>query len=594
MKTAVYEKQYEQFKSGHEKLEKTFKLIGYVKLGHALFICYFIYLIFTYDGNNVPLYISGIVVLLLVGFWVRHEGIKQQLHRLKGLMEINEQHLMRITGNWTTFNDVGAEFIDYKHPFTSDLDIFGKKSLFQLLNTTKTWHGRWQFAQDLQDAQYTDEEILARQAAIFELSENVGNTNELQYQFSKIGVHGGAKTVIGILENEELLFQKKWEKIGLLYGPLVVVLFLAMMGILRQPQGMMVGAGLIGVQAVIWLVNFFKVDKYLGKVAPLTYHLDSYGGVLKTLEETTFTSDLLCDIKNTLSQADVSALVGMGQLAKIMNRVSVRRNGIVMVILNALFLFDLTTAAQFGEWKKTFGPHAGNWFAQLGKLESLMALSHVSNVIHGTSFPKMTKDPILQATKLGHPLIHHQQRITNTFSGTDEIVIISGSNMSGKTTFMRTIGINVVLGRAGTNVCAEAFTMAQFNIMTSMRIADDLSEGISTFYAELKRIKGIIQLAHVAPRMLFLIDEIFRGTNSVDRLEGAKTVITNLNDVGAMGMITTHDLEMCRLSDIHPRIINYHFSEKYVDSGIEFDYTIKTGVSMTTNAKYLMALMDIV
>jgi len=166
--------------------------------------------------------------------------------------------------------------------------------------------------------------------------------------------------------------------------------------------------------------------------------------------------------------------------------------------------------------------------------------------------------------------------------------------MSGKTTFMRTVGVNLVLARAGSFVCAKEMTASQLNVVTSMRIADNLSEGISTFYAELKRIKTMMALAKENAKTMFLIDEIFRGTNSVDRLIGAKTVLEKLNELGVVGMITTHDLELCEIVNQLPRIKNYSFSEQYLDHEILFDYKMKAGVSKTTNAKYLMQMMDIV
>jgi DNA mismatch repair ATPase MutS len=199
----------------------------------------------------------------------------------------------------------------------------------------------------------------------------------------------------------------------------------------------------------------------------------------------------------------------------------------------------------------------------------------------------------MEAQELGHPLIPNDMRVNNDTACKNNIFIISGSNMSGKTTFLRTVGINLVLAHAGSFVCAKQMSFYVTQIMTSMRIVDDLNEGISTFYAEIKRIKGIIELAGKELGMFFLIDEIFRGTNSVDRLNGAKTVLSKLDKIGALGIITTHDLDLCEMVNSYSRIKNFSFSEDYRNNQIYFDYKLKVGKSTTTNAKYLMEMVGI-
>ncbi len=247
------------------------------------------------------------------------------------------------------------------------------------------------------------------------------------------------------------------------------------------------------------------------------------------------------------------------------------------------------------EWKRKYADISEQWFLALGDLESLMSFANLARVCNNITLPiVLSKNKAIQANKMGQPLLTNDNRINNDIAFNNSIFIISGSNMSGKTTFMRTVGINLVLAQCGSFVCAEQMSFSPMKIMTSMRIADDLNEGISTFYAELNRIKGIIELASKQSDMLFLIDEIFRGTNSVDRLSGAKAVISKLNDSGVVGIITTHDLELCELTSQFMRIKNFSFSEYYQDKKIHFDYKIKMGKSCTTNAKYLMELVGII
>jgi DNA mismatch repair ATPase MutS len=245
-------------------------------------------------------------------------------------------------------------------------------------------------------------------------------------------------------------------------------------------------------------------------------------------------------------------------------------------------------------WKEKYAPLAEEWFLAFGEFESLLSFSNLPNICSSVCIPVFDKsDKIIEVADIGHPLINNSIRVNNNLSVNNNIFIISGSNMSGKTTFLRTVGINLVLANAGSFVCAQKMTLSRFKIMTSMRVADNLNEGISTFYAELKKIKGIIDFANSNNNMIFLIDEIFKGTNSVDRFYGAKTVISKLDRLGVMGFITTHDLELCDLENQHIRIKNFSFSEHYENNQILFNYKITAGKSNTTNAKYLMEMIGI-
>jgi len=245
------------------------------------------------------------------------------------------------------------------------------------------------------------------------------------------------------------------------------------------------------------------------------------------------------------------------------------------------------------EWKEKYSKLSEDWFLKIGELESLISFANLPNACSNMSTPIYTDDKnIIKAEEIGHPLLPNDKRISNDMAIDDNILIISGSNMSGKTTFLRTVGINLCLAKAGSLVCANKFTFSNLNILTSMRITDDLNEGISSFYAELKRIKLIVDEAKKNQDILFLIDEIFKGTNSIDRLYGAKTVISKLSGLNTIGLISTHDLELCSLAN--SRIKNYSFSERYADNKIYFDYKIKEGKSETTNAKYLMEIIGLI
>jgi ABC-type lipoprotein export system ATPase subunit len=531
---------------------------------------------------------------ILVVFWIYHEKLKEQIKYGEGIIKINWRHLDRISGNWSGFADVGSEFVNHDHPYGSDLDIVGKKSIFQFLNTTHTWHGRQKFVADLLSPHYSDEEIIQRQVAITELSEDISFSNHIEYKYSQIGVHAGTKLIAKRLKNATPFMKNNALKLLVIYAPLGVLLFSGV-AVLTGATFLYPAVAILAIcQLLVWVLSFLKVANYLEDVAHLSYNLNEYSEVVNALQSRHFKADKLKEIQKCLVNSDRSAALAIKELGQISNRASLRRNVVVWMTLNIILLWDLTTAIRFEAWKQKYAGHAESWFISLGEFESLLSFSHLPNVINETCKPTLVGNKIVEAKNLGHPLITNEKRVSNDVACKDHIFIISGSNMSGKTTFMRTIGVNLILARAGSFVCAKEMNCSQLELMTSMRIADNLSEGISTFYAELKRVKGIIAKARKEPQMMFLIDEIFRGTNSVDRLVGAKTVLEKLDELGVIGIITTHDLELCDISNDYLRIKNYSFSEYYHDNEIHFDYEMKAGISTTTNAKYLMKMIDII
>lgn len=594
MKKKEFEQQIKKCEEILEKQNKIFKTIGYIKLLHVFFVGWIIYLTFIGEASTTTLVMNAIIAILLVMFWFFHEQLKKKINYSKGIISINWRHLDRILGNWTGFADTGSEFTKHDHPYASDLDIVGKKSVFQYLNTTHTWHGRQKFAHDLLNPDYSDDEITNRQQAILELSEDINFSNHIEYMFSQIEVHAATKSMAKRLKNNEPFMKNNTLKFLTIYAPLVMLFIVGFVFLtsLTYLYSLVVFLGVC--QLLIWIGTVMNSSKYLADISYLSYNLDEYSQVVGQLQSHHFKSAQLVKIQKCLTDSHHSAVVGIKELSRISSRASLRRNTIAWLVLNILLLWDLTTAIQLQEWIKKYAHYVEEWFTSLGEFESLLSFSHLPNVCNQTCLPKIVSSKAIVAKNLGHPLIIDSKRVDNDVVCENNIFIISGSNMSGKTTFMRSVGVNLVLARAGSFVCAKQMDFSQLNLMTSMRIADDLGEGISTFYAELKRIKGMITLAKNESQMMFLIDEIFRGTNSVDRLIGAQTILKKLDDQGVVGMITTHDLELCELSHNHPRIKNYSFCEHYKNNEIHFDYKIKDGVSKTTNAKYLMKMMDII
>ncbi len=566
-------------------------IVGGIKLLLATLIVVSIYYFFASKQYVLVGIGMGILVFIYIIMMFYQLSLKRIVKHAKSMITINERHIARIDGTWAKFQDIGKEFIDYDHPYAFDLDIVGQKSIFQQLNATHTYFGRTAFASDLLTTTYTNEQILERQDAINELADKLTFTNELEANTLYISKADYVVGLINTLSDKGQFIKSKIIKNILMVLPYILLactFVLSVFGIVEGSLPLQVVALLNGAILAIFTL---KSNAYLSELATLPHKLTSYVDVITTIKKENFTSKRLIELQKELDVAHIA----IKQLNALSARLQIRTNPIVYLAMNITLLFDIQTAIRLETWKKKYGSQVEGWFEAIGEIESLYSFSILKNVCTTTVLPTISKNKKqIQVSDMGHPLILNEQRVVNSTNLNDQIFIVSGSNMSGKTTFLRTIGINMILAKTGSFVCATKFSFYPLTIMTSMRIVDDLNEGISTFYAELKRIKGIIDEASSNSDVLFLIDEIFRGTNSIDRLSGAKEVLQNLDNKQLIGMITTHDLDLCKLEENSSRIKNYSFNESYHENEILFDYKLQSGKSITTNAKFLMQVLGII
>lgn len=578
-----------------KKYSGLFNVVGYVKLALAALLVVLGYFTFANSFSGRFLAVDAALIVLSVFLWGYHAKVHGKVKYYNSIITINKQYLARISGEWSAFTDTGGEYADTEHSYAGDLDIVGKNSLFQLLNVTDTWHGRQAFSNDLLYPNYSNDELLLRQEAIAELSGDIEFSNDVQYRTSQIGVSDAVLKLTNELKNDKAFIKTKLVKCFLSTLPAVTAALICAVIIFQLKNLYIAVAVLAFVQSLIWIFGMIRTFRFIGSINDVAYKLEHYSAVFETLQTRDFKSKKLNQIKAQLVTSNLSATKAIKKLGKISNRINIKHNGLLYVLLNALLLWDYRCCFSLKAWKEKYAPHAEGWFLAFGEFESLLSFSNLPNICNNVCVPVIAQeDQLIEATDIGHPLINNSIRVNNNLSVSKNIFIISGSNMSGKTTFLRTVGINLVLANAGSYVCAQKMMLSRFIIMTSMRIADDLNEGISTFYAELKKIKSIIDFAKNNRNILFLIDEIFKGTNSVDRLYGARTVVSNLELLGVLGFITTHDLELCELGNQHVRIKNFSFSEHYDNNQILFDYKMRQGRSNTTNAKYLMEMIGIV
>lgn len=572
-----------------KKETASFNIFGTLRLISFIAIVFFSYR-YIKEPIDINLYLILFSMFLFIAFVLYHMNIKDKLNYSKGIIDVNKRYLDRISGEWIAFKDLGEEFVDKAHRYSSDLDIVGERSLFQLINLTNTFYGRKILSDDLLNPKYDEEEIALRQEAVEELKGKLEFCQELELKASDDSIKK-PRQMIDYFNMSKEAYSKTMINV-LRIMPLAFILVSSAILFLKIESLYRIVFFLFTIQSIIWLLGMSKNNEILGNVEYLTSNLGNYVDILKLIEKEDFQSSLLKDIREKLFSNDAS-LSAIKKLEMITQRISIKSNGLLYLVFNILFLWDYQNAFSLEIWKKNFGKGVETWLYSIGQIEALMSLTVPLQIEDGLSFPHIDASSFkIEAKEIGHPLIKKEERIYNDITIEDEILIITGSNMSGKTTFLRTLGINIVLANAGTVTFSKEFSLPIMDIYTSMRITDDLKNKISTFYGELLRIKDILDYSEKNKNTFFLIDEIFTGTNSKDRIYGAKNVLRNLNKSGLMGAITTHDLEICQL-DSHERIVNYNFSEDYIDGKIDFDYKIKKGKSTSTNAKHLMELVGI-
>lgn len=571
--------------------EKHSTIIANIRL--VVFLLLIFSIVKGYRGDSV-LYnsMAALSLLIFVFLVMMHNRVKEIIQLLEMIALVNERYLKRISGEWSDFEDVGEEFSDREHPYADDLDIFGKYSLFQLLNLTNTETGRRIFAQNLTFPEKDLKEIEARREAIEELS----GMHDFVQKLEAISLMNAKNLkspdkLIQYAESDQKIFRAdvvKW-----ILRALSVATVFAHLSLIWTSKFRFVALGLLIIQVTLWIIGILKNQEALSIVNYLKYNLETYSEMLKTIKEVGFKSRKLLKLTEMMFQDEKSSLRAIAELGIITELVNARIQGIMNILLNIFFLWDYQCVFLLETWKKKYGREVKKWVYGIGEIEALMSFSQIPNVISGTTSPELSDSGrFVEAEQLGHPLIANEKRVSNDIVMKDEIFVITGSNMSGKTTFLRTIGVNLILAYNGAPCVCKSMKAGILDICTSMRIVDDLGSGISTFYAEILRIKKIIDRSEKDSNMLFLIDEIFRGTNSVDRITGAKNVIANLKKNGVIGAVSTHDLELCALDD-GETIRNYHFDDTYDGESIRFDYKIKQGRSTSTNAKNLMKLAGI-
>jgi DNA mismatch repair ATPase MutS len=550
-----------------------------------------VFIAFVSVANELAVLLSGVCLLVpIIAFIVvvkKQQVLSTEEAYLKNLLWVYQNEVNLITKAENGY-DHGTSFEDEDHPYLSDLDVFGKASLYALINRCATKKGIGELAHNL--IHESDKaKILARQAAVQEIAADISST----YSFrANLKGHNTDKIAeIKYKLKHQLAKQLNFTHGGFLKLYVKLMPFLTVTVFLAAA---LLGGKLWSFLSLALLLNAavtFYYTKWINQVyqgfSGSALLLNDYAIAIAWTEEKHWKSKYILD----LFESDEKVSIQIKKLAKIIQAFDARLNILLGAVLNFFFLWDLRCCIKIDQWHQTAALKVENGLDRIGSFEELISIATLTFNHPNWVFPTLADEFSFETTSLGHPLIQRAKRVDNDFSFLDQptVDIITGSNMGGKSTFLRTVGVNMVLAYLGAPVCASYMRLSIFKLLTYMRIKDSLNESTSTFKAELNRLKMILANVTLHKNAFVLIDEMLRGTNSKDKFMGSKVFIERLIELRTPTLFATHDLQLSELKEIYVHAVrNFHFDIQLNEGEMDFDYQIKEGPCTIFNAAILL------
>jgi hypothetical protein len=494
--------------------------------------------------------------------------------------------MARLDDKWAGNGQSGETFADPHHVYSADLDLFGKAGLFELLSTARTRMGQAMLANWLLSPAPV-REVVARQKAVAELRDRLDLREDLAVLGEDAAVGVRPKALLSWAESPNQL-PRSWLRpvARILAGCAVAAAIVWAAWDRMLPFGIVVA-----IEAVVARIFRTEMNQVLHGTEHAFEDLELLSGILSRLEQERFDSPLLQTLAQQLTSHHVPGSVAIRRLRKLVD-LSMSRDNLFLRILDIPLMYSVQVALAVERWRMTHGSALGPWLDALGDIEALLALASYSYENPRDPFPEFTEGPaFFQGIGIAHPLIPATRCVPNDVSicQPDRVLLVSGSNMSGKSTLLRAVGLNVVLGMAGAPVRAQRICMSPLQVGASIRINDSLQEGSSRFYSEITRLRQVLDLAGRDPALLFLLDELLQGTNSHDRRVGAEGIIRALVIRGSIGLVSTHDLALTEIADpLDGKLRNFHFEDDLAGGLIRFDYKLRQGIVTKSNGLALM------
>lgn len=568
------------------QLISLFRLISFLGIVPAF---YYLYPVSTILASAV-----AVVLLVLFLFLVRKSvSAGKQLTFFERLEKINEDEIKGLHRDFSSF-DPGSEFIDPHHDYSYDLDLYGPNSFFQFINRTTTRRGKKQLSQLLNTPCLSAEEIRNNQAAIQELAIELNWRQEFLAKGKETeSVGQPIEHYIGQSVQLKSISIIRYLLYFLPSVTILLILFTLLGGTTKHFYLVPVFT-----QWIIFLVYSRKTSIFQKQFENQARQLDNYAELLFLIEKKSFQAERLIELQNRLKNQNKLASQITYELHKILNEFDYRQNLIVGFVLNSIFLWDVRCIYKLYNWQQKYQANLPDWLLVIAEFDSLISLANLNYNHPEWCTPQLIQEKFsFRADQMGHPLIAESRCIRNSFhlSNEEQIAIITGANMAGKSTFLRTVGINLVLASSGCKVCASGFEYSPVRVYTNMRTSDDLMNDESYFYAELLRLQTMLKLIRNGENLFVILDEMLKGTNSVDKLNGSKELICQLISLKTHGIVATHDLKLTELSQSFPEVIkNLCFEVQLKADELVFDYKLANGITQTMNATFLMKKMGII
>jgi len=569
--------------------QKCDRYLGYAKVALAL-LAVFLLFRFVHELHGIwPLLVAAAVFVLLA---IMHESVLARIREIKSIVAHYERGVARLEDRWAGTVESGDRFKNDTHPYSRDLDLFGNGSIFELICTFRTRAGEETLAQWLLEPAKPDE-IRARQNAAQELKTRI----ELRERLFTVGDRvrlGVAPGPLAAWGEQAPSFSSRWLPPSM--AALAILWVAALVyGFLRDSYTPLL---------LLSFVNLFvnsriskRLEPFVEAVETATVDLDLLVEILKILEREQFESPRILHLQSALKARGNTPSAAARKLDRIVHYLEQRRSMLVRV-LDGFVFFTAQCMFRAEPWQKEFGPAIRGWLAVVGEMEVLAALSGYAFEHPDDAWPEIDNErPCFDAESFAHPLLPERKAVRNDLKLGDglQLIVLSGPNMSGKSTFVRGVGLDAVLAQCGAPVRAKRLRMSRLAVGASICVLDSLQGGVSRFYAEIKRLKLISDSAEGPIPVLFLLDELLSGTNSHDRLEGTRLVVDALVRRGAIGLVTTHDLALAQIPESMNGIArNFHFEDHLENGQLAFDFRLTEGVVQTSNALKLMQSIGLV
>lgn len=588
---SAYEKELEEHLVLLEGLKKKNIRFGLLRLLVALLT---IGALYQWHSTNMLWYIIPTVIFLSLFLFLvkKHQRIQQGQKLEEELVEINKKELQFLEKNHFPF-DNGKQFIDPNHTYSYDLDLFGEHSLYQYLNRTSTNMGGLDLASKLKSSPVV-ESIEDTQKAVKELSKELPwrqklfalgrtqNDSATSYEQLLDWAQSPQKNIVSIVNTYSYIAPFATITLAILY--------------FTNPSGVIGNYALL-----IFLLNLVLLGPFIPAIknenkqsTEVDKILRQYAKIIAQIENKSFESPKLSSLQNNLIEGKKKASRCVNELSSLFTRLDHINNVFAAPLLNGIGLFHIHVFRGLNKWKKENASQLKLWLNTIGEFESLNSLANFSYNNPDFGFPKIESNREIILNDAGHPMISPKKRVTNDISFKEnKFFVLTGSNMSGKSTFLRSLGINMVLTNIGSVVCASSASIHPMEIFVSMRLADSLSDSESYFFAEVKRLKEIIEALDKKTGFV-LLDEILRGTNSDDKRVGTIEVVRKIHKLDGIGIIATHDLEVCNVSNELSGVTNKRFEVAIKEDELEFNYKLLDGVCENKSATFLMRKMGVI